>query len=96
MSLYAAKEDREALIQSFTKIERRLGGQNLKSAVVAVENGDYTEAAKIALVYYDKTYDYNLENNGAPLINVLDAGNLGIDEIALRLRDYELRKGQEQ
>jgi len=96
VSLYAAKEDREALIQSFTKIERRLGGQNLKSAVLAVQNGNYTDAARIALVYYDNTYDYNLEHNGSPLINVLDAGNSGVDEIALQLRDYKLQEGTGQ
>ena len=96
VSLYAGEEDRDALIQSFTKIERRLGGQNLKSAVAAVANGDYSEAAKIALIYYDKTYDYNLENNRSPLINVFDASSLGIDEIALRLRDYKIQLAKEQ
>jgi len=95
VSLYAEKEDRDALIKSFSKIERRLGGQNLKAAVIAVDKGDYAQAAKIALVYYDKTYDYNLENNSSPLINVLDASNLEIDEIALRLRDYELQTEKE-
>jgi len=91
VSLYASAEDRVALIQSFSKIERRLGGQKLKDAILAVENGNYAEAAKIALHYYDKTYDYNLENNKSPLINVLDAVNLDIEEIARRLCNYTLK-----
>jgi tRNA 2-selenouridine synthase len=95
VSLYAAQEDRSSLAQSFTKIERRLGGKNLKAAVDAIEVGDYAEAARIALVYYDKTYDYNLENNRAPFINVLNADHLVPEEIALRLCDLVLKKEEE-
>lgn len=88
VSLYAGEEDREALVHSFRKIERRLGGQNLNIAIEAVEVGDYEEAARIALIYYDKTYDYNLENNNSPQINVIDTGEMNIEEIALHLQSF--------
>ena len=51
----------EQLIESFQKIRKRLGGQHLNAAVEALSANDYTTAAKIALVYYDKTYEYCLQ-----------------------------------
>ena len=48
-----AKED---LMASFYGIERRLGGQNLKLALAALQAGDFASAAAIALRYYDKSY----------------------------------------
>lgn len=67
ISIYA-NEHKEDLIQSFQKIRKRLGGQNLKAAISALQRNDYLEAARIALWYYDKTYQYNLEKNISPLI----------------------------
>jgi tRNA 2-selenouridine synthase len=48
--------DPEALANSFEKIARRLGGQNLKDALDALRIGDLYTAAEIALRYYDKAY----------------------------------------
>lgn len=61
---YAQYSD-EALIRSFERIRKRLGGQHLKAAVEAVEQKDYPEAVAIALRYYDKAYAYGLENKTA-------------------------------
>ena len=47
---------REALQQSFHKITKRLGGQQVKAAVEALAGNDYHQAATIALEYYDKAY----------------------------------------
>lgn len=44
------------LRESFSKIERRLGGQHLKAALEALDQHDFAEAATIALRYYDKAY----------------------------------------
>ncbi len=46
----------EDLMASFYGIERRLGGQNLKLALAALQTGDFASAAAIALRYYDKSY----------------------------------------
>ncbi|MBN8678587.1 MAG: tRNA 2-selenouridine(34) synthase MnmH [Chitinophagales bacterium] len=51
---------------AFNKIASKLGGLNLKLASEALDNGNYTEAAKIALSYYDKTYQHNLDVNVSP------------------------------
>ncbi|MEM7572704.1 MAG: tRNA 2-selenouridine(34) synthase MnmH [Bacteroidota bacterium] len=47
---------RQALQQAFRKITKRLGGQNVKAAIEALENDNYAAAAAIALQYYDKAY----------------------------------------
>lgn len=44
------------LIVSIEKIRKRLGGLAVKQAVSAVESGDISEAIKVVLAYYDKTY----------------------------------------
>lgn len=48
--------DIEYLTECFRKITKRMGGQNVKAALEAIENGDIRQAAKIALDYYDKGY----------------------------------------
>lgn len=47
----------EHLAAAFTRIGKRLGGQHLKAAMAALAAEDYHEAARIALVYYDKAYE---------------------------------------
>lgn len=54
-ALYAKDE----LAAAFGKIEKRLGGQHLKAALEALEAGDYAEAARIGLRYYDKAYNHH-------------------------------------
>ncbi len=53
--------DRGELETAFQKIATKLGGQHLKTALEALHAGDYASAARIALVYYDKTYQHGLE-----------------------------------
>ena len=52
----------DEVISSFERIRRKLGGQNLNMALTHIEEGNYEEAAAIALKYYDKTYTYGLQN----------------------------------
>jgi tRNA 2-selenouridine synthase len=52
------------LIEAFNRIGKRLGGQHVKAATEAVQVGDFTTAAAIALRYYDKAYQGSLEKNG--------------------------------
>ena len=68
VSLYAGAGKDNELIEAFSRIESKLGGLAYRNAVQAVSNRDYAAAARIALKYYDKTYDYNLSINKAPRI----------------------------
>ncbi|MBK8967339.1 MAG: tRNA 2-selenouridine(34) synthase MnmH [Saprospiraceae bacterium] len=75
-----------ALEAAFHKIERKLGGQHLKAALEALRLDDPATAAAIALRYYDKTYQFGLENNPSPEIKMLNFSNELPEEIALRCR----------
>ena len=66
-----AKFPKDELLAAFVKIKKRIGGQNLKVAELALIENDFHKAAEIALKYYDKSYQYLLENNSAPQIHML-------------------------
>jgi tRNA 2-selenouridine synthase len=54
-----------------SKIQKRLGGQNLKRANELLAIEDYKSVAEIALKYYDKTYNYGIEKrNQDKIINI--------------------------
>lgn len=48
--------DRDSLVDATRGIQKRLGGQNMIEAINAIENGDLRHAAKITLLYYDRSY----------------------------------------
>ena len=43
------------------KISKRLGGDNTRDAISAVETGDFAKAIEITLYYYDKAYLFGLK-----------------------------------
>ncbi len=53
-------ENSQELIFSFEKIRKRLGHENTDKAIQFIEDKNLTEAARIALQYYDKTYEYGV------------------------------------
>lgn len=63
--------DKDDLRTAFLKIEKKLGGQHLKTALEALDRDDFAAAATIALGYYDKTYQHGLSTNQSPDIQVL-------------------------
>lgn len=64
--------DKSELEAAFLRIDRKLGGQHLKAALEALQADDFATAARIALHYYDKTYQHGLENNPSPDIQLLE------------------------
>jgi tRNA 2-selenouridine synthase len=61
--------DTDALRAAFMKIDTKLGGLNLKTAMNALDSGDFTAAAQIALWYYDKAYSHSLAQHPEALIS---------------------------
>jgi tRNA 2-selenouridine synthase len=53
--------DPNVLAQLISKIEKRLGGQNVKLAYECLKIRDYATVADITLTYYDKAYRHGLE-----------------------------------
>ncbi len=70
------------LEDAFGRIEKKLGGQHLKTALEALRTGDYATAAAVALRYYDKTYRFGLEHNISPDIRMLRFEHSDIQLIA--------------
>jgi tRNA 2-selenouridine synthase len=54
---------RETLKASIMKISKRLGGDNTRDAIGAVETGDIAKAIELILSYYDKAYLFGLMKN---------------------------------
>lgn len=52
--------DNSQIIEGIRKVQKRLGNQNTREAIEAVESNDYETAVKILLAYYDKAYKYGL------------------------------------
>jgi len=50
----------EMLRESVHKISRRLGGDNTRDAINAIDTGDFARAIEITLKYYDKAYMYGI------------------------------------
>jgi len=60
---------KEGLVESMDRIKKRLGGLSHQLAIESIATGDFQQAAGIALKYYDKTYQYMLDNNVSPGIH---------------------------
>lgn len=61
--------DKELLASAFERIRTKIGGLNYKIALDALQQGDYSKAASLALGYYDKAYDYGFAHNETPSIS---------------------------
>lgn len=49
------------LKEGIMKISRRLGGDNTKEAIEAIESGNIARAIEISLRYYDKSYQFSID-----------------------------------
>lgn len=78
--------DMESLEKSVTRIAKRLGGQQTKKALEALQTKDIKTACEICLVYYDKSYDYGLSQRKADTIKKYTFERLDINYITTTLR----------
>lgn len=51
----------EYLENCILRIGKRLGGQNVKQAIESLKTGDLRQVADITLTYYDKSYNFGIE-----------------------------------
>ncbi|MCT4615921.1 MAG: tRNA 2-selenouridine(34) synthase MnmH [Marinifilaceae bacterium] len=65
----------EKLASLLSKIERRLGGQNLKLALDLLKEENYEKVAEISLRYYDKAYNHGIEKRDPKTIKSIDLEN---------------------
>ncbi len=64
--------DREVLAHMISKIEKRLGGLNVKKSYESLETNDFATVADITLSYYDKAYNHGLEKREGQTIHSLE------------------------
>jgi len=62
----------EELRKSIVRIQKRLGGNNTKYALEAIENKQLDEAARVVLLYYDKAYQYGLSQRNGQSISTIE------------------------
>ena len=76
---------KEVLKASIQKIGKRLGGDNTKESIDAIESGNFERAIRITLDYYDKTYLYGLkrkpESNIRYVYTDTDNADININKI---------------
>jgi len=63
-----SKVDKQELHQAVMKIGEKLGGTNTKTALAAIDAGDFDTVAGLALSYYDKTYTHSVLKRENPKI----------------------------
>lgn len=82
-------QELRGLRDSFHRISRKMGPQLVKEAIELLDREDLEGAARLALAYYDRTYDYHLRNHTTgPVINEevtsLDYGRIADRMIEIR------------
>jgi tRNA 2-selenouridine synthase len=69
----------EQLKGSILKISKRLGGDNTRDALNAVDTGDFEKAIEITLKYYDKAYLYGISRKHSGKIIYVETDNDDIE-----------------
>lgn len=64
---------------SILKISKRIGGDNARDALYAIDNGDFEKAIEITLKYYDKTYMYGIRRKPARNLIFIETDSDDID-----------------
>ncbi|MDG2311974.1 MAG: tRNA 2-selenouridine(34) synthase MnmH [Flavobacteriales bacterium] len=77
--------DPELLISAFKRISLKLGSDYTNKAISAISSGNLDVAARLALVYYDKTYAHGLTKRDSSLRTDVNCKNLTPLECAIHL-----------
>lgn len=77
--------DAESLKDSIMKISKRLGGDNTRDAIKAVDDGDFAKAIEITLYYYDKAYLYGLKKKNSKNIIYIESESDDIETNAHKI-----------
>jgi tRNA 2-selenouridine synthase len=92
VNVYCTTEKSD-LAQSFEKIKKKIGFDQAKFAIDAVERGDFATAAAIGLTYYDKAYNFGFENNAAPQKHVIKIEDFDAAKTAEKLIEFVNTEG---
>lgn len=85
--------DTGLLRDAFAAIRAELGGTETAAAIAALEGGDLATAARVALAYYDRTYEHGLQKRAGDNRHPVDAQGLSFAECARQLVEAADRMG---
>jgi tRNA 2-selenouridine synthase len=77
----------ESLKTSIMRISKRLGGDNTRDAMEAIEAGNFGRAIEISLYYYDKAYMFGLKKKNSSNIVYVETDSDDIETNALKILD---------
>ena len=83
-----ARLNTEHLTGAILRIQKRLGGDNTKTCLKAVENGDFEKAIELVLMYYDKAYQKGLTFREIKSIQPFQIASKDFEENAELLLEY--------
>ena len=83
--------DKDLLLHSIKKIEKRMGGLAVKEAVQALEAEDLAKVADLTLYYYDKTYSHMSEDRKPQSFIEIPVEADDPEQTARMLKDYVAR-----
>jgi tRNA 2-selenouridine synthase len=78
---------KELLKASVLRISKRLGGDNTRDALEAVEMGDYSRAIEITLRYYDKAYHFGLKKKSNKNLIIVETDTDNVEANAMQILD---------
>jgi tRNA 2-selenouridine synthase len=78
----------DLLTSAFKRISPKLGSDHANNAISAISDGNLDIAARLALVYYDKTYAHGLTKRDPSLRTDVNCKNLTPSECALHLNSF--------
>jgi tRNA 2-selenouridine synthase len=70
----------EELISAVNRLKKKLGGLRTQSAIEAIRAGDQRSWISNLLIYYDKTYEFDLDRHEKSNMHILDLGGKSTDE----------------
>jgi tRNA 2-selenouridine synthase len=82
---------RDQLKESVLKISKRLGGDNTRDALEAIENRDFGKAIEITLGYYDKAYMYSISKNHPEQVINIETDTDDIDANAAKVLEASVK-----
>jgi len=88
--------DIEDLIESFKKIEKKLGNLAFNNTLIALQLGDLRTAAKLAFFYYDKNYGKKLDENKSQNITYLNLAGFTFEQKINKLLEYASTSGKDK
>ena len=75
----------DILIASVLRISKRLGGDNTRDAIKAIETGDFAKAIEITLYYYDKAYLFGLKKKSDRNLIYVNTDSDDIESNAMKI-----------